>query len=728
MAQIRLRRVTLEGFRSFVTKQSTPLLPTSGLLGIRGHNLDTNGSSGAGKSSVIYAICFALGLLKAPYSAAKLKSKWGKASLQVELELEADGVPVVLKRGKVTSIRVGEEPEVSGAVEAVNERLYRLLGLDSDLLAALTFRGQKKPGLFLSMKDAAKKEFLSSLLGLQEVEREIEESTPRANRCKQEAEKVETARNALQGQLRLPEGPVLLDVASLLAELDPLVSELTQAQTKLSEITTAETLLRSQKTEIYKAFVRDQDTEMAAFEVKLQERRAKRPPKPTLADSEMATQLREGLVKCTEKLSATRLEREANLKKTRATRDQAKIELRQIEEFIALGGLTTTEQKKLRAKIEQAEGETCPTCTQTWVAGASATKLAEWKKAEGEAELLLERIKEAKHTELPAKDAAYQAAATVVYELERDHSEEERLTELKAEMERRLGLELGEAKGVLRLYEATIAADEAQIATERTVFLGGIRQARAAKESETKDGLVDLERAKNSCQMDMSRISTLLANAKNNLERAKTQNEVRQAQYAREQNAYHRLSKDIEGLNGLVEEHLKGFARESDLAIALKAFLGSVFDEVLDEISVETNDLLRGLKNVATTTIAFVSDKTTEKGGVKQQIRPLILKGGVEMDWEVDLSGGQGTSLELAVDLAVGKVIGRRTGKMPGWLLLDEAFDGMDLAVKETSLEILQKAAQDRLICIVDHSSELRDAFTGFVDVESSNEISRILA
>ena len=162
------------------------------------------------------------------------------------------------------------------------------------------------------------------------------------------------------------------------------------------------------------------------------------------------------------------------------------------------------------------------------------------------------------------------------------------------------------------------------------------------------------------------------------------------------------------------------------MAAALKAFLGAIFDEILVEVSAETNELLRNLKNVATTSVTFVSDKVTEKGAVKQQIRPVILKNGVELDLEVELSGGQGDSVELAVDLGLSAVIGRRTGKRPGFLILDETFSALDVISKESCLEILQKAAADTLILVVDHSSEFSEAFSAYIDVESQNEVSRI--
>jgi ABC-type molybdenum transport system ATPase subunit/photorepair protein PhrA len=76
------------------------------------------------------------------------------------------------------------------------------------------------------------------------------------------------------------------------------------------------------------------------------------------------------------------------------------------------------------------------------------------------------------------------------------------------------------------------------------------------------------------------------------------------------------------------------------------------------------------------------------------------------------------TGVELAIDLAMGKVISRRTGTHPGWLILDEAFNGLGVLEKEACLEILSVHAQDRLVIVVDHDSVFKEMFTKTIDLE----------
>jgi DNA repair exonuclease SbcCD ATPase subunit len=668
MSRVHIQKVTVEGFRAFVERQSTAELPSRGLIGIRGRNLDTNGSSGAGKSSVAYAICYALGLLKAPYTAAKLKSKWAKVPMQVELELEADGVPVLLKRGKVTSIQVGDEPEVAGSVEAVEERLARLVGLDTELLRALTFRAQKRPGLFLTMKDGAKKEFLSALLGLQEVEKQIEEAVPRGNQLKAEAEKLETAKKALEGQLR-PPGEVVLKDTSAFEATTLTLSAFHQAA--VEALKAAQTVLDAQK-----AALATQDGPPAAPEV--------------------VRGLTEARAECDRRLQAAKKEQEVALGVAKQAAKQAQEQLEAVKLAVGRESTLLGELKKVQAGIQRAESAVCPTCEQQWV--SAGARLAEWKGQEQELQKALSAISQAKSVDLPARRDTAEAALELLQQ-QMSNPEVAKLQEVRAEIDRRLAKEQAEHGARVQTWQATQRAALAEAATLV-----------ATRQSELKD------------------INTAILRHNAEEERTQLYNDQVLANRKREEESYTRLQGEIGKLEAQIHSYMNSYAREADLATALKAFLGSIFDEVLAEISAEANELLRGLKNVATTTIAFMSDKTTDKGVVKQQIRPVVLKNGVELDWEVDLSGGQGTSLELAVDLAVARVIGRRTGRRPGWLILDEAFEGHDMQVKESCLEVLQKAAQDCAILIVDHASELREYFTSFIDVESSNEVSRIVS
>jgi len=120
-------------------------------------------------------------------------------------------------------------------------------------------------------------------------------------------------------------------------------------------------------------------------------------------------------------------------------------------------------------------------------------------------------------------------------------------------------------------------------------------------------------------------------------------------------------------------------------------------------------------------TVGFRSESATAKGTVKRAIQPFVTISGVERNPKTALSGGMTTAVELAVDLAVRKVISARTGVSPGWLVLDECFEGLGIAEKEAAMGLLKLAAQDTLILVVDHMTEFKEMFDKRFTVTSLN-------
>lgn len=148
-----------------------------------------------------------------------------------------------------------------------------------------------------------------------------------------------------------------------------------------------------------------------------------------------------------------------------------------------------------------------------------------------------------------------------------------------------------------------------------------------------------------------------------------------------------------------------------------EGFLGVIFDDVLREIEVEANERLGRLANVSHVTIHFKSEVETQKGTVQRKIVPVVSVNGVEAKLRSGLSGGMYTSVEGVVDLAVMSVVQRRTGAIPGFLFLDESFNGQGNATKEAAMEVLREYGNEKLVIVIDHNSEFKEMFTQFIDV-----------
>jgi DNA repair exonuclease SbcCD ATPase subunit len=125
-------------------------------------------------------------------------------------------------------------------------------------------------------------------------------------------------------------------------------------------------------------------------------------------------------------------------------------------------------------------------------------------------------------------------------------------------------------------------------------------------------------------------------------------------------------------------------------------------------------------------TLKFSISRETQEGKIRNEITPIVSFGGHEAPLEASASGGQFTSIEIAVDLAVARVISRRTGSDLAWIILDESFNGHTRVEKESCLETLKEFAKDRLVLIVDHASEFKEMFTKTILVEKTNGRSKI--
>ena len=91
------------------------------------------------------------------------------------------------------------------------------------------------------------------------------------------------------------------------------------------------------------------------------------------------------------------------------------------------------------------------------------------------------------------------------------------------------------------------------------------------------------------------------------------------------------------------------------------------------------------------------------------------------------LSGGERTSADLAVDLAVGEMIESMTKKGVNFLIIDEGFDGLDSISKIECLEILKNISTDKKILMVDHSSEVKEMVYDIIKVRRVNEESFVV-
>lgn len=718
---ITIKNIGCEGFRAFRDTQQTQDLSPRGFFGIRGQNLTTGGSSGAGKSSVAHLLAYLLGY--SPFPASKQQSSLTKKPLQTWCTLESPEGTVVLRRGKETSIQVGDEAEISGSVTKVNERLERLFGVGPDLLRSLTYRPQRKPGLFLSLADADKKHFLSKVLGLEAVRKQVQDSVKLVSAANDLVGKREAAQVALQSvsmgephlvvsdnctvqntsysrtEVEEVQGRLALDLALHKKDLEAII----EVEREFRE---SERVRSTAAKEAIAQRCRDFDLELNKQMLALVE-------PGDCRQSPEYEQLKSALA-----FAETRIyEFRSNQEKLLATIAGEKKILKNLESKLVSKSGVELGLTQLQEKAEAIRNQECPTCNQTWVRGDLESCLAEITgfestlasfaemevQAEGHRDAILAaEIRLQDREELQGFQTARENILADIRSFDTRYAEELSAFKVtKAELNQNLGNQSN-------AFRQQASADQVNMYAEVQARLDEYQvQMEAAR---TRVG--NTEYKIRACSEALTVLDSKNAAAKKS--------------YEIEMAGFEKFRTEFETVQESCRKAVENRDLETDYVGMIKGFLGGIFAEILDEISDEANALLQGLPNVATTTICFVTEREKTDGSFDASIVPVITRGGVTMDLEANLSGGQLASVELAVDLAVSKVVQRRTGSAPGWLVLDESFTGMDSVVIESCLSLLSKAGADLQIFVIDHSAEVRDYFTQVITVVSENDVSRI--
>ena len=183
MKSIDLVYEELQAFRSFV-EPSRFNFPPRGLRIIRGRNLDTGGSSGAGKSSVNLGLAYAMGYC--PFPATELQSWFTDDPPRAEVGLQTPEHQLSVDRGNGLRLVVDGDKKKALKGKAAEAELTKHLGLSPAMLSALTFRQQRSDGTFLSKTNVEIQEFFTTVLGLEVYERAYDDAIKKANALEQD--------------------------------------------------------------------------------------------------------------------------------------------------------------------------------------------------------------------------------------------------------------------------------------------------------------------------------------------------------------------------------------------------------------------------------------------------------------------------------------------------------------------------------------------------------------
>lgn len=184
------KKIEIEHFRSFASRQRFELDPSVGLWLLRGENTiePQLGGNGAGKSSVFAALCWCIyGRTAHGLKNPDIKPWKGKGVPKVTLTIEKDGEPQVIERvAKTNGLTINEE--AAGPDDAA-----KLIGLSFEVFTNTLYLAQGLP-LFFDRSPADKLQLFTEVLSLEKWEE-------RSSRAAKKARELETLESEMRGEL-----------------------------------------------------------------------------------------------------------------------------------------------------------------------------------------------------------------------------------------------------------------------------------------------------------------------------------------------------------------------------------------------------------------------------------------------------------------------------------------------------------------------------------------------
>lgn len=694
MAKVSLKRLVLNNFRSFKGRHELDL-PERGLVILRG-------ASGAGKTNVLLALAYAFGFCSL---AVKDLQCWSDEDpVYVEVTVSTAGGDVTFRRG-AKGLSLGR---LRG--KSAEAKLDEICGVPQALREALTYRDQVNPQLFMGMTDPDKKRFLVNVLKeLQQAERDLAARSKSFSSLERVRE--EDAAAVAQAEERVAREAV-----------DPFVPEdMSLAEEELRDLLSrrdeAAELSRDMEARAI-ALGEEEEAEALAAAARHSDRadeicRHRDPDPEPVAGSPELDRHRRDLEKC-DALSAALSAADA---RARAAHDAATAalatEARALHNELARAAGLVDDVRRLEREVESLSADVCPGCGRQWESAAEALR---GRSAElDERRVELERVRSHRERSRELDEAVAARAFSPDPRLERlARARVEILTRIAAEEQR-----LAQAHGVARAQVALLRAERsAQVLRLR-------EQARSAYASFPRPSR-ELRAQARAMQEDARSLGADAERVRHGIELARERNRAGLAAHDAQVRRLAEAEAWLAKVRAQADGHEEEYRRESDYLDLLRGFRNKYFDEVLSAIGAEATAIVAHLPNASNLSLEFRTERENQDGEVVERITPVCYVGGRERPLRAAVSGGQLTSVNLAVDLAVARVISARLGCSLNWVILDESFDGHDVPTKQACLEMLQGYAADKLVLIVDHGSEFKEMFTRSFEVVQEAGQSRL--
>lgn len=680
---IKLLSLKFVGIGRFVDEQTIDFTTHSNLIQVDGKNLNTGGSSGAGKSTIFHALDFLLGICETPTTA--LQSRGTKTQIEVQGVFDFNGKKVTITRGKKVGLIVDIENEqkIENSAKIAEEKIDELIGIPRKLFKKMFHKRQKEGGFFLNLTAKESYELLVKVLGLEKFTDKITEISEKNKIIEQELNKLLVENTSLEGivatlksnlsNMTPPQEPHLEDVGAI-KQTNSLLEE------KLNE---AKKTLNLELDAIVKpviGFDKYDDSCLNAlnesFSLKTKEKQ------------EFISEL-------------TRQKNELENRSKELNKLLSEISLEQ-GRVIDLAN----EVKKLKTQKLSIESSICPTCAQGWVGDSAKNSII----------TIENKIKELTDSCLSKYN----------------------LISKKPDVER----ELGELSDKIKITQHRILDNGFDVQLSSIGQFIADEKAKIAQHNATianKNKSLELDYNKavmdvnNKWLHEINKLQSLINDNKNKINSIYTIKE----RYNSEVSSF---NKNIEFTKNSLTEYEGSFSKidskfkelkkkkavGEEAVRLIKNYTLKIFQDSLDYIGGLATQNLSKIPNMSNSSIYFESCKETKSGSIRDEIAAIINMDGENEVNIKTLSGGERTAIDLAVDLALIDMMESKVGKGFDIFILDEPFNGLDHICIEQCLDMLRAIDGNKRIVIVDHSSEVKAAVYDIITVERNGENSNI--
>ena len=164
---------------------------------------------------------------------------------------------------------------------------------------------------------------------------------------------------------------------------------------------------------------------------------------------------------------------------------------------------------------------------------------------------------------------------------------------------------------------------------------------------------------------------------------------------------------------------------ELALAFSKKGIQAVLIEESLPEIAEEANTLLAKMTDNRMS-ISIESQKDNKKGGLVETLEIRIADELGTRNYEM-FSGGEAFRIDLALRIAISRLLVRRAGASLPLLIIDEGFGTQDSTGLEKLIEAINSIQDDfEKIFMVTHLEELKDRFPVVINVRKTHAGSMI--